>query len=105
MNNDVYLQDSLSLKVLIMLKSYLFAGGNSGNSFTIDESSGQVWTANHLDRETNASYHLKIVVTDNGDIKRSSEAFLNIIITDWNDNNPEFNKTTYQADISEGLAV
>ncbi|XP_068176644.1 protocadherin-7 [Antennarius striatus] len=54
-----------------------------------------------LDREQKDSYELILRVRDGGNPPRSSQALLRISITDINDNNPEFERSTYEAEMAE----
>lgn len=81
----------------------IIAGGNTDDAFTIGSISGQVWTTGNLDREKTASYRLTLVASDNGAVSKESEAYLDVAVTDFNDNDPEFTEVSYHAEISEEL--
>nr|CAG4643690.1 EOG090X0007 [Lepidurus arcticus] len=70
---------------------YSIVAGNAQGQFRIDESTGQVWLAKPLDRETVLRYVLTISATDAG-IPRAMNASANLTIDvlDENDNAPEF---------------
>ena len=73
--------------------------------FTIDENNGTISLVSSLDRENLDLYQLVITATDNGQMRRSSSASLNITVSDINDNEPVFNATLYQTDVSEDSMV
>nr|XP_039265780.1 protein dachsous-like [Styela clava] len=84
---------------------YSIQDGNTDNSFTMNSTTGELWTTKRLDREQTSSYRLKIVATDNASQPRSSDAVLDITVLDWNDENPIFTELSYHAEISEGLPL
>ncbi|XP_061627314.1 protocadherin-7 [Phyllopteryx taeniolatus] len=54
-----------------------------------------------LDREQKDSYELILRVRDGGNPPRSSQALLRVSITDVNDNSPQFERPTYEAEMAE----
>lgn len=54
-----------------------------------------------LDREQKDSYELYLRVRDGGNPARSSQALLRVSITDVNDNSPQFERATYEAEMAE----
>lgn len=58
-----------------------------------------------LDRETHSSYMLEIVAKDGGQPPQSGTLQANIIITDVNDNPPEFLETQYKFNVKEDVLV
>lgn len=54
-----------------------------------------------LDREQKDSYELVLRVRDGGSPPRSSQALLRVSITDVNDNSPQFERSTYEAEMTE----
>ncbi|XP_070684473.1 protocadherin-7 [Pempheris klunzingeri] len=54
-----------------------------------------------LDREQKDSYELILRVRDGGNPPRSSQALLRVSITDVNDNSPQFERSTYEAEMAE----
>lgn len=54
-----------------------------------------------LDRELKDSYELVLRVRDGGNPPRSSQALLRVSITDVNDNSPQFERSTYEAEMTE----
>ena len=87
--------------------SYSFSGGSlSYKEFQIDPISGIITVGKDLDREMISSYILEAVCNDNGKPKPlSSSVFVNIEISDANDNPPLFDKNNYTLYIQEGRPV
>ena len=54
-----------------------------------------------LDRESQASYSLRLVAEDGGNPPRNGSLLLNISVGDVNDSPPVFNKSSYQASLLE----
>ncbi|XP_036380936.1 protocadherin-1-like isoform X2 [Megalops cyprinoides] len=65
----------------------------------------QLIVMGNLDREQKDSYDLNIKVVDGGSPSRYSSALLRVIVTDANDNAPKFEKSIYEAELSENSAV
>ena len=66
--------------------TYSITAGNDG-SFVIDQTTGDIFLAQYLDRETTPSYSLTIVANNGqGD---TASASLDITVTDINDNDPQ----------------
>ena len=72
--------------------SFSIAGGNIGNKFTINATSGEVKTIASLDRETTATFTLVIRASDGAVAEkvRYTDARLVVTIMDINDNAPSF---------------
>ncbi|XP_061163889.1 protocadherin Fat 4-like [Saccostrea echinata] len=62
----------------------------SNNTFKIDSHNGNIYLNKLVDFETKKLYSVKVIATDKGDPRLSSEADLNVRIVDVNDNYPEF---------------
>ena len=69
---------------------YTITGGNTGNVFAINSTTGAMTVADVLDYETTASYSLVVTVTDGGSPSLSSTAMLTITVTDVSDQVPIF---------------
>ncbi|XP_046358556.2 protocadherin Fat 4-like [Haliotis rufescens] len=83
---------------------YSITTGNSLGHYTIDEGTGEIKTVGNLDRESMASYTLKIRATDDyagSGNERSSEVDLSITVDDVNDNIPVFVPVVYLKDVLE----
>uniref|UniRef100_A0A8C6UJM4 Protocadherin 1a n=1 Tax=Neogobius melanostomus TaxID=47308 RepID=A0A8C6UJM4_9GOBI len=61
----------------------------------------QLIVLGNLDREMKDSYDLTIKAVDGGNPQRYSSALLRVVVTDANDNSPKFEKSTYEAEVSE----
>lgn len=85
---------------------YKLVEGNVDNSFAIDDVTGQLTVARHLDRETIDAYRLVVVAHDaalKGPL--TSTTTINVEVLDENDDAPEFVQTNSQISISETTAV
>ncbi|XP_063025239.1 protocadherin gamma-B5-like [Melospiza melodia melodia] len=58
-----------------------------------------------LDREKQSSFELVLMAVDGGDPARSGTVQVRINVTDANDNPPVFNKSLYEARVSENLPL
>lgn len=54
-----------------------------------------------LDRETTASYNLRLIATDGGDPPKNGTLPIRVLVEDFNDNNPRFTQRVYTANFSE----
>ena len=61
--------------------TYAITGGDTGNVFAIDPTTGAITVAGALDYETTASYSLVVTVTDGGSPSLSDTATLTITVT------------------------
>ena len=80
--------------------TFSFESGNEAMRFSIDPTSGEVTTADFIDREEEDEYLLVVLVRNDippgdtsGSLPLSSSTTLNITITDINDNTPSINPT------------
>ena len=65
----------------------------AGHTFSIDHESGKISTTGELDRETVDNYRLVVMATDKAQpvtAQKSVQKMVTIIVTDVNDNTPEF---------------
>ncbi len=85
--------------------SYNITAGNSAGYFSIDVATGTIKPAKILNYELITGFVLTVTASDNGVPKESSSTVLNITITDYNDNIPKFNRTSYTATIFENATV
>ncbi len=65
--------------------TYAITGGNAGNVFAINPTTGAIAVAGVLDYETTESYSLMVTVADGGRPSLSATARLTITVTDVND--------------------
>ncbi|XP_006629223.2 protocadherin Fat 4 [Lepisosteus oculatus] len=84
---------------------YHIKGGNEEKKFAIDSSSGQVTLVGKLDYEATASYSLKILAVDSGNVPLSSSCMLSINVLDENDNSPSFPKSVLTVDVLENMRI
>ena len=93
-DSDIYSSTSIT---------YAIAGGR--NEFTIDATSGSIFTTQPLDAETTTYHQFIVIASDNdGTVPRSSNAFVEILVLDVNDNSPVFELTQYLANVTENTA-
>lgn len=58
-----------------------------------------------LDREVRDFYSMVIVAVDGGNPPRSGSIALDVIVGDANDNNPRFDQSSYEIEVSESLVI
>nr|XP_053612376.1 cadherin-related tumor suppressor [Plodia interpunctella] len=80
---------------------YSISSGNSGKEFNIDHLSGIITILRSLDYDTVQEYRLNITAKDLGYKSKEATATLTIILTDINDNAPQFNQSHYEAYLPE----
>ncbi|KAM3938474.1 protocadherin-23 [Leptodactylus fuscus] len=80
-------------------------GGNTGEYFAINNTSGELWTTRSLDREDVSSFTIMVECHDLGSPKKSTTAKLHIKVLDENDNPPTFPKSQYRTSVREDLAI
>ncbi|XP_072352111.1 protocadherin-23 [Scyliorhinus torazame] len=83
--------------------SYAIISGNEDNTFNLDESSGLLTLATHLDNERQKSCTLTISGWDNGIPVQSSTQTLMVVIVDINDEAPKFPESIYEVGVPENL--
>ncbi|BES88261.1 Cadherin domain [Nesidiocoris tenuis] len=90
---------------------YSTSNGGGKSDFAIDPKNGFIKTLHTFDREdlierTGQDFiSFEATVSDNGLPKLKDRAVVNIFIVDVNDNPPEFLRTPYKVQISEGSSV
>ena len=84
--------------------TYSITGGNIGNVFTINASTGQIRIAQGLDFETRSNYTLDIVATDGGSSARSTGTTATIRVLNVNENPPSISGDQ-SVNISESASV
>ncbi|XP_014378445.1 protocadherin Fat 4 [Alligator sinensis] len=84
--------------------SYYIASGNLGNTFQIDQLTGQFSICQSLDFEAIQKYVVWIEARDMGFPPFSSYEKLEITVVDVNDNAPEFERDPFIAEIIENLS-
>lgn len=84
---------------------FTITGGNDRDVFRLDTYTGDLYVIGNLDREITDQYRLNLTVSDMGKIAKRASMFLEVNITDINDNTPEFNQTLYVVTIPEDISV
>ena len=82
--------------------------GNEDRRFRIEPTFGKIYIHAPLDRETTPAYSLKIEASDRplqAANQKSSVIFVNVTLTDVNDNKPVFKKGSYYAAVKETVGV
>ncbi|XP_031964945.1 protocadherin-23 isoform X1 [Corvus moneduloides] len=82
---------------------YKIIGGNVGEYFTLNNTSGKLLVTRSLDREDISNFTLVIECHDLGSPSRSSTAQIYLTVSDENDHSPLFAKTQYQISVTEDL--
>ena len=82
---------------------YAIAGGNLGKVFDVDPDSGIVFVNQTLDYETHDRYELWIKTFYETRPLFSAAKKISVVITDQNDNAPQFEDSLIKVQISEGL--
>uniref|UniRef100_T1GIG2 Cadherin domain-containing protein n=1 Tax=Megaselia scalaris TaxID=36166 RepID=T1GIG2_MEGSC len=80
---------------------YTLTDDNYRKDFAVDEMTGAVSIKEVLDYDSIQEYHLNITARDLGFNSKSTVAMLTVILTDINDNAPEFNQSKYDVYIAE----
>lgn len=72
--------------------------------FTIDGESGWITTMRETDCEATRVYRFNVVATDHGgDVKLSSSVLVEVMVTDQNDNPPNFTDDMYHGSVVENV--
>lgn len=79
--------------------------GNEGNTFAIQSETGIVTLAKPLDYESTKEYNLVIKAEDRGTPPLFAETHLHVVVSDSNDNAPQFFLSSYQANVKEDAPV
>ncbi|XP_071780759.2 protocadherin Fat 3 [Centroberyx gerrardi] len=98
---QVFAQDQDSEKNAVVSYQILSDIYNSSDYFHIDSTSGLVFTARILDYELIQRYNFIVRATDSGDPALSSDVSVTVIVTDTNDNPPNFSQALYEAYVNE----
>ncbi|KAK1900595.1 Protocadherin-16, partial [Dissostichus eleginoides] len=84
---------------------YKIKAGDSLGDFRLDRQSGVLSTSRPLDRENRAGYTLTVTAQDQGHPSLSSTATVEVTIMDINDHSPQFQSSSYTADVSEDVHI
>ncbi|CAG9579028.1 unnamed protein product [Danaus chrysippus] len=87
--------------------TYRVVSENNTNEehFRVQPSTGWVYLAKALDRETIAKHKMTIIATDNGIPPLSATASLIVNVVDANDNDPAFSQASYEFLVEENQKV
>ncbi|XP_028275922.1 protocadherin-16-like [Parambassis ranga] len=85
--------------------NYKITAGDLSGDFHLDKRSGVLSTSRSLDREKRAGYTLTITAQDEGNPPLSSTATVEVTVLDINDHSPQFQSSSYTADISEDVPI
>ncbi|XP_053728138.1 protocadherin-16-like [Synchiropus splendidus] len=85
--------------------NYRIIAGDPSGDFSLDRPSGVLSTSRALDREKKASYSLTVVAQDQGEPPLSGTATVEVTVLDINDHSPQFEASSYTADISEDVPI
>ena len=86
--------------------SYFIDSGNEFDHFSINTTTGVLFTNVMLDSENISSYQLLVVATDDGVPPRSGMVNVQINVTNLNDNVPQFaDDTIFSLSVSESAAI
>lgn len=89
--------------------SYEIVAGNDNNTFDIVQPQNALIVAKRLDRETTQSYSLRLMLSDSempmNMADNSTGISVFILVEDFNDCAPIFEKTTYSAVVSEAAPI
>ena len=84
---------------------FSISGGETADLFSVDRDTGLLSTALPLDREKQDRHHIRVLVQDADRLDWSCESRVEIVITDANDNNPEWDEATFEAALAEDAAI
>ena len=85
---------------------YSIVDGNSYGVFGINRTTGVIFLVNEIDYEMGANYQLTVLVEDNGSVRpQTTRIYVDIDVTDLNDNAPEFTEDPVQFGIREGITI
>nr|XP_020468749.1 protocadherin-16-like [Monopterus albus] len=85
--------------------NYRITAGDPSGDFRLDTRSGVLSTSRPLDREKRAVYMLIVTAQDQGHPHLSSTATVEVIVLDINDHSPQFQSSSYTADVSEDVPI
>ena len=85
--------------------SYSIPSFNDHDKFWINTSTGEIYTNDVLDYETSENYAILVEAHDSGHPPRMAVTLVKIVITDANDNSPEFVDRYLQVNVSEASTI
>ena len=78
---------------------------NVSQRFVINETSGELYTNDTFDRESEHQLNITVMAVDNGLIPLSTNVTVTVTILDSNDFQPVFNSTTFTANVTENSEI
>ncbi len=84
--------------------SYYITGGDPNQQFSIDASQGSIRVEKSLDYEERKIHYLNITARDRGLLPRETVHLFTVILTDVNDNAPQFEASQIDAYVAENSA-
>lgn len=84
---------------------YTISSGNEDKEFQVDSITGTISISRPLDYDEIQEYRLNITATDLGFKPKEATATVTIILTDINDNAPQFNQTKFFAYLPENSPI
>ena len=84
---------------------YSIISGNIGEVFSINANNGDITVSGNIDREVLDEYMLVIAASNPGTSTRTTQARVNIMVTDINDNPPLFLQSQYSLSIREDASL
>ncbi|XP_045930685.1 protocadherin-16-like [Micropterus dolomieu] len=85
--------------------NYKITAGDPSGDFRLDRQSGVLSTSRPLDREKRDGYMLTVTAQDQGHLALSSTTTVEVTVMDINDHNPQFQSSSYTADVSEDVPI
>uniref|UniRef100_A0A669B0U8 Protocadherin-16 n=1 Tax=Oreochromis niloticus TaxID=8128 RepID=A0A669B0U8_ORENI len=85
--------------------NYKITAGDPSGDFRLDGQSGVLSTSRPLDREKRPGYSLTVIAQDQGHPPLSSTATVEVIVLDINDHSPQFQSSSYTAEILEDVPI
>ncbi|XP_030127331.4 protocadherin-23 [Taeniopygia guttata] len=113
--SEIFIPENQQLSVVYIVRAvdmdagnngalrYKIIGGNIGEYFILNNTSGKLLITRSLDREDISNFTLVIECHDLGSPSKSSSAQLYLTVLDENDHSPLFAKTQYQISVTEDL--
>ena len=86
-----------------VIQYFLAPNSSHGERFAVNSSTGEIYTTDEFDRESDAFLELIVVAIDDGEVPLTLTGSATVLITvgDLNDNPPQFNETSYEASVVE----
>ncbi|KAM9852933.1 protocadherin-16-like [Aulostomus maculatus] len=85
--------------------NYRITAGDPAGDFRLERESGALSTSRALDREKRARYTLTVTAQDQGHPSLSSTTTVEVTVLDMNDHSPQFQSSSYTADVSEDVPI